>query len=65
MDSERNSESRCEEINASIRRESRPTRHDVPKVCPTCGVEACFDVQCIRCWKLERDKLMIGWLAED
>ena len=65
MDAERNSESRCNEINARIRRESRPTRSDVPKICPTCGVEACFESQCVKYWKRERDALMIGWLAED
>lgn len=58
-------EGRCSEINAAIRRESRPTRMDNPHTCPVCREEPCFGEKCVKCWKVERDEVMRGSLAED
>lgn len=57
-------ESRWNEIASHIKRESRPTRLDVPKICPVCEIDACFGEQCVRCWKRERDNLNIGTIED-
>ena len=58
-------ERRAKDIAAAIRRESRPTRNDVPKICPKCGVEACFGEQCVKCWKLEMEACFVQQRERD
>lgn len=51
---------RYREINSGLLTESRPDPHAPQKLCPVCEEQMCYGVQCVACWRREKQTLMFG-----